>query len=276
MATRHTASKAESHEGPVPVKLAREAVDAFAREVLDLTRRLRPVLEDSPTAWPAVRGRLAASISRDLVVAVDALDAAVEALYLQTESLESAHAALEVERRSYQELFEGGPDGYLVTDPGGVILRANGRAGALFRCSADDLVGELLTGLLASDDRASLQRVVCGFETGDREEEWLGLAVPAAGSPFQVALTAAVVRHVDGSVYRVRWSVRTWAAARGRTEAQAELVPVAARARRRPSLSGVTVAVVLELFRYAFGSCMMAPAGRCWCREPRSRSIRSA
>jgi PAS domain-containing protein len=115
-------------------------VDGFARQVLDLIHRLRPVLEASPTTWPAARGRLAASISRDLVTAVEALDAAVEELYFQSESLESAHLALEIERRSYQELFEGGPDGYLVTDPGGVILRANQRAGTLFGCSADDLV----------------------------------------------------------------------------------------------------------------------------------------
>ncbi|HEU5042411.1 MAG TPA: PAS domain-containing protein [Gemmatimonadales bacterium] len=190
------------------VKLARDVVDAFAHEVLDLIRRLRPVLEESPTAWPAARGRLAATISRDLATAVEALDAAVEELYFQTESLESAHVALEIERRSYQELFEGGPDGYLVTDPGGVILRANGRAGALFTCSADDLVGERLTALMAPEDRVSLERALRRFETGDREEEWIGLAVPATGSPFQAALTAAVVRHADRSVYRVRWSVR--------------------------------------------------------------------
>jgi PAS domain S-box-containing protein len=190
------------------VKLARETVDAFAREVLDLIRRLRPVLESSPTAWPAARGRLAATISRDLLTAVEALDAAVEELYLQSETLESAHLALEVERRSYQELFDGGPDGYLVTDPDGVILRANQRAATLFGSAADDLVGELLPALVAPDDRGSLGRLIGRFASRDREDEWIGLAVPASGSPFQVALTSAVVRHDDRSVYRIRWSVR--------------------------------------------------------------------
>ncbi len=56
--------------------------------------------------------------------------------------------------RAYRELFEGGPDGYLVTDPDGVMLRANARAGELFRCGV------------------------------------------------------TVVRHADGTPYRVRWSVR--------------------------------------------------------------------
>ncbi|HET8622157.1 MAG TPA: hypothetical protein VFM14_01210 [Gemmatimonadales bacterium] len=48
------------------------------------------------------------SISRDLAIAVEAFDTAVEELYFQAESLESGHGVLEIERRAYQELFEGG------------------------------------------------------------------------------------------------------------------------------------------------------------------------
>jgi PAS domain-containing protein len=96
-------------------------------------------------------------MARDLARAVEALDLAVEELYFKAESLEAAHAALEIERRSYPELFEGGPDGYLVTDPEGVILRANRRGGELFACSAEDLVGELLPALVQDQHRPSLQ-----------------------------------------------------------------------------------------------------------------------
>ena len=186
------------------MKSGRETVDAFAREILQLIRRLRPVLEGSPTSWPVGRGRLATSISRDLVTAVEALDVAVEELYFQTESLESAHQALEIERRSYQELFEGGPDGYLVTDPDGMILRANRRAGELFGCNADGLVGEFLPSMIQVDDRPSLQAAIAGFEQRDWDAEWIGRAVTAAGSQAFLALTTAVVRHADRSVYRVR------------------------------------------------------------------------
>jgi hypothetical protein len=89
--------------------LEREAVDALAREILVLIQRLRPQLEGPPNTWPASRGRAAAALSRDLGGAVQALDVAVEALYFQTDGLEAAHMALEVERRAYQELFEAGP-----------------------------------------------------------------------------------------------------------------------------------------------------------------------
>jgi PAS domain S-box-containing protein len=190
------------------MKSGRETVDQFAREILNLLSRLRPVLEDSGTPWPAARSRLATGISRDLVKAVAALDVAVEELYFQAESLESAHLALEVERKAYQELFDGGPDGYLVTDPRGVILRANRPVGVLFNCEPANLVGEMLPNLMRPEDQASLSAALSALSRGDWSGEWIGEAVPAAGMPFRMALTVAVIRHADRSVYRARWSLR--------------------------------------------------------------------
>ncbi len=190
------------------MKPEREAVDQFARHILNLISRLRPVLEARSPSWLAGRNRQALDISRDLVKAVAALDVAVEELYFQAESLESAHVALEIERKSYQELFDGGPDGYLVTDPRGVILRANRPAGVLFACEADDLVGELLPNLMRAEERASLMAAVSALSRGDWTGEWVGEAVPAEGQPYKMALTVAVVRHADGTVYRARWSLR--------------------------------------------------------------------
>jgi PAS domain S-box-containing protein len=190
------------------VKLDRRAVDALARDIQELVGRLRPVIEVGPGAWPRARGQVAARLARDIAAAVRALDVAVEALYFQTDSLEAAHLALEVERRAYREQFEQGPDGHLVTDPDGMIIRANLRAGELFVCPADHLVGQPLPALVADCDRASLEAAIEGLAVGDWEAEWIGRALRAHGTPFQLALMAAVVRHPDGSVYRVQWSLR--------------------------------------------------------------------
>jgi PAS domain S-box-containing protein len=191
-----------------PASHGRETVDAFAGEILQLIRRLRPLLDGTPTPWPEGRGSTAAAISHDLVTAVEALDVAVEKLYFQAESLEWAYQALEIERRAYQELFEGGPDGYLVTDPDGMILRSNRRAGELFGSAADGLVGQMLPALIHPAHRDSLRAAIDAFELHDWDAEWVGEAVSADGSRFQVALTTAVVRHEDHTVYRVRWSLR--------------------------------------------------------------------
>jgi hypothetical protein len=42
----------------------------------------------------------------------------------------------------------------------------------------------------------------------DWSGEWIGEGVRATGAPFRLALTVAVVRHADGTVYRSRWSLR--------------------------------------------------------------------
>jgi PAS domain S-box-containing protein len=196
------------HAGPVRVNLERRAVDGLAQEIRDLVARLRPVIQTGPGAWPRARGQVAAALARDIAAAVQALDVAVEALYFQTDSLEAAHRALEVERRAYREQFEQGPDGHLVTDPDGMIIRANLRAGEMFVCPADNLVGQPLPALVSNGARASLEAAIEGLALTDWEAEWIGLALRAHGPPFQLALTAAVVRHGDGSVYRVQWSLR--------------------------------------------------------------------
>jgi PAS domain S-box-containing protein len=188
------------------VKLERDAVDALARDIAILIRRLRPVIELGPGAWPHARGQVAAGLARDIAAAVRALDVAVEALYFQTDSLEAAHLALEVERRAYWEQFETGPDGHLVTDPDGIIIRANARVGDLFACTADELVGQPLPALV--HQRASLEAAIQRLATAEWEAEWIGQAVRARGAPFQVAFTASAVRHGDDSVYRLQWAVR--------------------------------------------------------------------
>ncbi len=82
------------------------------------------------------------------------------------------------------------------------------RAGELFGCAAEDLVGHPLLALFRAEDRpahlASLDRLA----GADWDAEWIGGAVRASGAPFRMALTAAVVRHADGGVYRVRWGIR--------------------------------------------------------------------
>ena len=188
------------------MKLERDAVDTLTREIVNLIRRLRPVIEAGPDVWPRARGREAAALAHDIAAAVRALDVAVEALSFQTDSLEAAHLALEVERRAYREQFEAGPDGHLVSDPDGIIIRANARAGDLFACPAEDLVGQPLPALV--HPRAALDAAITDLAKADWDAEWIGQAVQAQGPRFQVALTAAAVRHADGSVYRVQWAVR--------------------------------------------------------------------
>jgi hypothetical protein len=94
-------------------------------------------------------------------------------------------------------------------DPRGQLdLRANGRSGGLFACATEELVGQPLPALVDPGDRPALDAAIGGLEIADWNSEWIGEGVRASGARFRMALTAAVVRHSDRSVYRVQWSVR--------------------------------------------------------------------
>ena len=69
-------------------------------------------------------------------------------------------------------------------------------------------MGHPLPALVRTADRPALEAAIRGLEVADWDSEWIGVAVRAGGEPFAVALTAAVVRHADRSIYRVQWSVR--------------------------------------------------------------------
>jgi len=55
------------------------------------------------------------------VVASEDLQVAEEELRVQNEELGQVRDGLDAERRRYQELFEFAPDGFLVTDFGGLL-----------------------------------------------------------------------------------------------------------------------------------------------------------
>ena len=67
----------------------------------------------------------------DLAAMLQELRVAEEELRAQNEALLAAQTTLELERRRYADLFEAGPDAFLVTDLNGKILEASFRR----RCS---------------------------------------------------------------------------------------------------------------------------------------------
>lgn len=83
-------------------------------------------------------------------------------------------AALEAarQRRRYQELFELAPDGYLVTDGSGVILRANRAAGSLLHVDALHLEGKPLVRYFTASDRSEFHRRIGRIPRDGRSVEW--------------------------------------------------------------------------------------------------------
>ena len=72
-----------------------------------------------------------AEMLEELSAAVEELEVSTEEIHGQNEALAEAKKQLDLESARYRELFDLAPDGYLVTDPVGVILESNRAASEL-------------------------------------------------------------------------------------------------------------------------------------------------
>ena len=123
-------------------------------------------------------------------------------------ALEERLDGLERERRRYQELFDFAPDGYLVTDAGGIIHEANRAAAALLNAQPLVLHGRPLATYIAPEDRRTFRPYLNRLRHAEHLEELWVAVRPRNRSPFQAALTAMPARGDHGEVVEIRWLVR--------------------------------------------------------------------
>src|SRR5262249_61729823 len=81
---------------------------------------------------------------QQLSTSLEELSVVGEQVRAQNEELIATRGEVENQRRNYQSLFDQAPDAYFVTDVGGVIQQANGKAGALLKVRGDFLLGKPL------------------------------------------------------------------------------------------------------------------------------------
>src|SRR5438128_2090925 len=93
--------------------------EIFERKLQATTDRLE-MLYRRADGSAAPGHMLTAEELQELADAMEELHVAGEELREKNDELALAHAAVDVERRRYQELFHLAPDGYLVTDTTGI------------------------------------------------------------------------------------------------------------------------------------------------------------
>jgi PAS domain S-box-containing protein len=128
----------------------------------------------------------------------------------QVEELATSRQMLEEERQRYLDMFEFAPDGYLVTDPNGIIREANRAAAVLLQMSQNLLVGKSLPLFVAQADRKTLRADLARLqmEQGRQHLGWEMRLQPQGGSPFHAALTAGPVHDAEGNLISLRWLLR--------------------------------------------------------------------
>ena len=126
----------------------------------------------------------------------------------QGTTLLAARVQADLERQHYQQLFEGSPDGYLVTDAHGMIREGNFAAAMMLQTSAHFLVNKPLASFIAVPMRPAFRRMVNSMRLSDHPEihEWE--FKPRQKAPVKVAVTVSAARDEFGNVLAIRWLLR--------------------------------------------------------------------
>ena len=139
-----------------------------------------------------------------LRTAKEELANADEELRLQNAELSASREELERTNARYRDLFEGAPDGYIVTDPEGKILEANQAAARLLGCTTISLAQRQLSDLLP----AIRIKGFCRRRSTSSQSRWEGTVFPISGEPFWASMTAAASYDEDGIPVNLRWLIR--------------------------------------------------------------------
>jgi len=186
------------------------SADAFTRQIEAAHQRLLDLEQraSGSTDQPSVT----IEALEELSTAMEELHVAAEELRQQNEELAAARYIAEAERQRYQELFEFAPDGYLVTDPEGIIREANRAASALLGVRQDFLIGKPLLIFVVEQDRQTFHtRLTQLHTTGVISRDLPRLEImlqPRDSEPFPVSLTVGLVRAADSQLVGLRWLLR--------------------------------------------------------------------
>lgn len=175
-----------------------------SRQLGALQRRVNELQERATDGAAQLDGVLPEAF-QELQTAVEELQVAEEELRRQNDQLLAANDAITAAQQRYQDLFDFAPDGYLVTDPNGVIQAANQAAARLLRTEARFLAGKPLVLFIARADRPAFDALLARLHQG---EELPGRAIilqPRVGPEFPAVVYAAPLRATAAGPAGFRW-----------------------------------------------------------------------
>lgn len=142
---------------------------------------------------------------QDLETTREELRETEDQLHAQADELANSVAALQLERRQTNDIFEAAPEAYLLSDAAGRVLRANARAAELLCIDPRFLQHKPLITFVAREDRARFLQLIIktAADNGSSREE---VRLQARGSRASVSVLACVSRAPSEEFdYALRW-----------------------------------------------------------------------
>ncbi|WP_218081309.1 hybrid sensor histidine kinase/response regulator [Anthocerotibacter panamensis] len=178
-------------------------VSEFTHQVQAASQRaiyLRECVHTTDPPFPALMEEALAQLQ----ATVEELQVAEEELHAQVEELLAAKE--HQDRGSYQNFFDTALDGYLVTDPHGVIWEANPIAAQLLKVPLHFLIGKPLLLYFTEADRMRLRTRLALLQEAGPPIQWRAALTPREGPTLEVGLTVALSRDKAGTY--LRWQIR--------------------------------------------------------------------
>ncbi len=169
-------------------------VDGFSQHIEKLRSQVHELLQRSATK---------PNLEQEIITeAFEELHATVEELLIVSQELELTRAALDKERRRYQDLFEFAPDAYLVTNTAGTIQEANHAAATLLDVRHKYLIGKPLIIFIAQQDRPLFSSQMNNLQ---QLLNWEINLQPRRGKPFPASIRSSTVYDEKGKQIGWRW-----------------------------------------------------------------------
>ncbi|MDZ8109452.1 MAG: EAL domain-containing protein [Nostoc sp. DedQUE12a] len=168
--------------------------DGFSQHIQKLRSQVQELLQRS-----ANKPNLEEEI---ITEAFEELYTTVEELSIVSQELELTRAALEKERRHYQDFFEFAPDACLITNTAGTIEEANHAAATLLHVRQKYLVGKPLILFIAQQDRQ-----LFSYQMNNSQQllNWEINLQPRGGKPFPASVKLSAVYDENGEQIGWRW-----------------------------------------------------------------------
>jgi PAS domain S-box-containing protein len=181
--------------------------DDFSRKIENAKKKAEN-LRQQTAMNVEYREEIALEATQTLLNTLEELHVVEEELRQSNEELITARNSLELEKYRYEELFEFAPDGYLVTDPLGIILAANEMARLFLGVAQEHMLGKPLGVFVHQDDSQVFRQRLNEFTEHDYLTDWELTLIPLAGDSFPASLTVATSRSKDGKLTSLRWLLR--------------------------------------------------------------------
>jgi diguanylate cyclase (GGDEF)-like protein/PAS domain S-box-containing protein len=171
-----------------------------------------PTLETAATPEPSMQALL------------KQLQLIQEQMQHSNNDLAIAHLALAAQQQRYQDLFNFAPDGYLVTDPQGIIYEANQAMARLLQIEQPNLMGQALqTFVVPTEQDQFLHRWQQLLNRQQDSHTFEVTLAPTQTQSFAAELTVGPIRNDHQDVVGCRWLVRD-ISQRKKVEAEVQLL----------------------------------------------------